>query len=478
MSIRMLEQRELLSAMHLVWEVFAENTAPLYSPEGVAEFQRFIKIDHITELYNRREMYFWGAYEGTELRGVGAMYQNGHISLLDVKTVYHHQGIGRALFEAMKQFSTKNLGLTRLTVNSAPNAVDLYRSFGFYMNAQEQIQNGIRFVPMDYVISSTDIKQYNKKSHTGLIIGIVVAAVILLTIVAAIIFRYFVNFVNDRYDSYTYGDGWNDDSWDDDYDYYGDDDDYTYEEEDNSGIESIPVYEAADLSYTIETEDYFEEEYGTQVQMCMDIEYPQLNGLDSEHADEINQILKDCAMEMANTLYLNPSEEFKGYLLEQQYAYIGSQVRYKVTYMTEDIICVVFQDDYFTGTTSDRYYDLRTKTINLKEGTVYEIKDIVNLDDDFMDAWYTSMKAEAPYVTVTDLISLDDFKKVFEGEYEGDEYASAFFLKDGGLEIGLSYHYSDEENASVGWMTAPFTWDEIASYKTNSGMWKIVGSND
>lgn len=474
MNIRMLEQRDLLSAMHLVWEVFAENTAPLYSPEGVAEFQRFIKIDRINELYSRREMYFWGAYEGTELRGVGAMYQNGHISLLDVKTAYHHQGIGRALFEAMKQFSTKNLGLTRLTVHSAPNAVDLYQSFGFYMNAQEQIKNGIRFVPMDYVISSSDIKQYNKKNHTGLIIGIIVAAVIIIIIVAAFVFRALANVANNRIDSYSYGDG-NDDSLYDDYDYYEDEDDYT-SEEDNSGIESIPVYEAGDLSYTIESKDYFEEEYGTQVWMCMDIEYPQLSGLDSEHADEINQILEDCAMEMANTLYLSPSEEFKGYLLEQEYAYIGSQVRYKVTYMTKDIICVVFQDNYVAGTTNDQYYDLRTKTINLKEGTVYEIKDIVNLDDDFMDAWYDSMKAEAPDVALTDSLSLDEFKKVFEDKYEGEEYANAFFLKDGGLEIGLSYH--DEENGSVGWMTAPFTWDEIKTYKTDSSMWKIVGSND
>ena len=47
MEIRILNQQEILPALHLVWEVFAEETAPRYTPEGVAEFQKFIKYENL-----------------------------------------------------------------------------------------------------------------------------------------------------------------------------------------------------------------------------------------------------------------------------------------------------------------------------------------------------------------------------------------------------------------------------------------------
>ena len=474
MNIRMLEQRELLSAMHLVWDVFVENTAPLYSSEGVAEFQKFIKIEQITDLYNRREMFFWGAFEGDELQGVSAMYKSGHISLLDVRTAYQNQGIGRALFETMKQFCAQSLGLMRMTVNSAPNAVERYRSFGFQVNAHEQIQNGIRYVPMDFLISPADVRRPNKKSQTGLVIGITVVVVVILIIAAVLFYRSVMNVISNQRIQNQWEENY-DNSWDDSYG----DDSYDYgDEAENSGIESIPAYEAADLSYTIESNEYYEDNDGSSAQMCMDVEYPQIDGLDSKQSDKINQILKECAMETADALYLNPTDEVKGYLLEQESVYIGSKVRYKVTYLSEDIISVVFEDHYFWGSRYAEFCDLRTRTINLKDGTIYEIKDIVTLDDDFMDAWYTSMKEEAPDIEVTDLLSLDTFKQVFEGEFVENRYSNAFFLKDGGLEIGLSYHHGDDGQIARGWMTAPFTWDEIAPYKTDNGMWKIVKSND
>ena len=42
MDIRILNEQEILPALHLVWEVFAADTAPQYTPEGVGDFQYFI----------------------------------------------------------------------------------------------------------------------------------------------------------------------------------------------------------------------------------------------------------------------------------------------------------------------------------------------------------------------------------------------------------------------------------------------------
>lgn len=47
MDIRILNEQEILPALHLVWEVFAADTAPQYTPEGVGEFQNFIKYEQI-----------------------------------------------------------------------------------------------------------------------------------------------------------------------------------------------------------------------------------------------------------------------------------------------------------------------------------------------------------------------------------------------------------------------------------------------
>ncbi len=56
MDVRILQQHEILPALHLVWEVFAEDVAPAYTPEGVAQFQEFIKYDNISRTCTRREI--------------------------------------------------------------------------------------------------------------------------------------------------------------------------------------------------------------------------------------------------------------------------------------------------------------------------------------------------------------------------------------------------------------------------------------
>ena len=56
MDVRILQQHEILPALHLVWEVFAEDVAPAYTPEGVARFQEFIKYDNIRDMYRRERL--------------------------------------------------------------------------------------------------------------------------------------------------------------------------------------------------------------------------------------------------------------------------------------------------------------------------------------------------------------------------------------------------------------------------------------
>lgn len=54
------------------------------------------------------------------------------------------QGIGRKLFEAVIQNSTRDA----ITVNSSPYAIEVYKHLGFSVMQEEQITDGIRYTSM------------------------------------------------------------------------------------------------------------------------------------------------------------------------------------------------------------------------------------------------------------------------------------------------------------------------------------------
>jgi len=147
-----MRSEEIAPAMELVWRVFCEFEAPLYEPEGTAEFRNFIRPENITHKTDMREMRLWGAFLDGTLRGVLAERGVGHISLLFVQREFHRQGISRALFEYYAQFC-RQAGIRRITVNSSPYAVEIYRRLGFAETNTEQTQNGIRFTPMAYILT-------------------------------------------------------------------------------------------------------------------------------------------------------------------------------------------------------------------------------------------------------------------------------------------------------------------------------------
>lgn len=140
MDICILEKSELAIALDLVWEVFQAYEEPDYSEQGVREFRSAISDPEFIE-----ELTMYGAYESGQLAGVLATRSSGtHIALFFVKGAYHRQGIGRALF---KRAATDMSGAT-MTVNSSPYAAPVYRKLGFRELGQEQVVNGMRFIPM------------------------------------------------------------------------------------------------------------------------------------------------------------------------------------------------------------------------------------------------------------------------------------------------------------------------------------------
>ena len=144
-SIKPIAAPNAAEAINLVWRVFCEFEAPEYSEDGVVEFRRF--LDGIP---SNRELHMKGCWVGETLAGVMAMRPPCHISLLFVDKSYHRQGIARSLWKAILADDAIISGYSEATVNSSPYAVAVYKCLGFTPTDEEQIVNGIRFVPMKY----------------------------------------------------------------------------------------------------------------------------------------------------------------------------------------------------------------------------------------------------------------------------------------------------------------------------------------
>ncbi len=482
MVVQMLRRQEILEALHLMWDVFSSEIAPQYAPEGVESFRQFIKYENIDLLADRGELTFFGAWEGSLLCGAGAVNRKGHVALLFVKKERQRQGIGRLLFQEMSRFASRELAAGRITANVAPNAVEAYRSYGMRDAAPMQWENGVCFVPMEMPVSpgAAKVKKLDSRK-TLLIAGVSAGCLILLVLLSVMIYREMQASVQ-----WIFGEGRATQEWgspetvdpeagDNGGGYGGD----TYEDDGETGIDAIPTYMEPGLAYEITEDSYSlssDDAQTTMTTIYFEVPYPQIKGLEGDVETKVNEILKECAMETVDRLYLNPDEAVKEKVLGEEYPVLASEVSYKITYLSENIMSVAFQDLYCEGSDESFNVALRTRNINLKDGTVYAVKDIVNLDGAFIDDWLEGMRSEAQSGDILSELDEKEMKEVLSGSGQSDVYAENFFLDSEGIEIGLSFNYEegDPNDLGFGWVTAPFSWEEIENYKTDSDFWGLV----
>lgn len=141
MRIRRIDQ-EREAALRLVWEVFLQYEAPIYPQEGIESFRSFLGDRKTLDTLE-----FFGAFCGGQLRGVLAASDHcSHICLLFVDARYHRQGIGKSLWQYMRERGTGRC----VTVNASPYGVAFYRKMGFRDTDTQQCRDGIRYTPMQY----------------------------------------------------------------------------------------------------------------------------------------------------------------------------------------------------------------------------------------------------------------------------------------------------------------------------------------
>lgn len=476
MFVRPLNPDEVLSALHLIWEVYASDVAPLQNPEAVAGFRELIRYEHIMPRIQNKEVILFGAWERTELCGVGGINNRGNVLFLYVRKEWMRKGVARQLMQEMYQFCAQVLVITRMTVRAVPASVTAFNHLGFREVAPVQNVGAEIFVPMELLIAPGSIPAKKPKKRIALIIvGICLLIALLICMVvkeAASIVQESDTYAEDQENPL--GDYGNGDSGE--YDFgMGD----GSETEQQSGLDQIPEYEAEDLPFEVKDETYnYSPENQASVTQQFEIYYPQLDGMENQDIQaKVNDELKNCAMETVDRIYENPDNEIRNRVLEAESPVIADFVKYKVTYLTQDYICVAYEDYSYEGNSEYSYVGLRTKNINLKDGTVYDVKDIVNTDKTFVNKWLKEMQSEADDKSLLADQNTDSLAKVLSGEdTQNGTFTPVFFMDKDGIEIGLSFHYDKEdENApDYGWVTAPFQLNDLKDSKTDSTFWDLV----
>ena len=135
--------------MHLVWKTFLIYEAPVYSPEGVRSFGKFITDSTLKRMFELGEYRMLVAIHENEIAGMITLRDKNHISLLFVDEKYHFLGVGRSLVSRLCRYLRDEAGFRHLTVNASPYSVGFYHRIGFRDTGPEALSDGISYTPME-----------------------------------------------------------------------------------------------------------------------------------------------------------------------------------------------------------------------------------------------------------------------------------------------------------------------------------------
>lgn len=230
------------------------------------------------------------------------------------------------------------------------------------------------------------------------------------------------------------------------------------------------IYVADQLSYTVtaqhievpnQRKDGFEE---------YDVSYPVITYADGRDATGVNEILRNAACAQMDTMYPEPQEEYL--YLDEDYPYLACYVDYEITYMSDEILCVAFQDHYFNGSMWGEFCDLRTRVINLATAERYEVEDVLRSDDTFAQAYYEKICEKSDSFNDAPAFTAQMAGQTMDGEILDGRYYSNYVLCKNDIYVDLTYHYYDEGLIMHGWVSTPWTLEELEAYRTDSDLWE------
>lgn len=156
MDIKLISETEIDQALELILRVFMEFEAPVYSREGVDSFVKdVIRNDNFRNGCITGKFKMYGAFDGEKIVAVMTMRKVSHIMLAFVDRDYQRQGIGKMLFEHIRNdLRSCSDSISDITVNASPYGIPFYTSLGFEIISEEQEKYGIKSIPMSYKLKT------------------------------------------------------------------------------------------------------------------------------------------------------------------------------------------------------------------------------------------------------------------------------------------------------------------------------------
>lgn len=156
-KIRQIKKGEETKIFKLVKPIFDKFVAPTFSSEGIQEFLKIIKTEAVKDRIKEgnRKILFAEEIKSGKIIGILEFKNFNHISIFFVKSKYQGLGIGNSLLSrCMSICKRNNKDLKKITVHSSPNAVEIYKKFGFKKIGKGEVRqhNGIKFVSMKLII--------------------------------------------------------------------------------------------------------------------------------------------------------------------------------------------------------------------------------------------------------------------------------------------------------------------------------------
>ena len=159
LEYRPMKRGEEAEVSDLVLRVFDEFVAPQFSQEGLQEFRNYAD-PHLFLLRSRWNHFVLLADTQKEIAGMIEMRCDGHVALFFVDRRFQERGVGGELLRrALEICRRKNPEVSKVTVNSSPNAVVAYERLGFCRAGPERTEDQVRFVPMVLDLLDTNLSR-------------------------------------------------------------------------------------------------------------------------------------------------------------------------------------------------------------------------------------------------------------------------------------------------------------------------------
>jgi ribosomal protein S18 acetylase RimI-like enzyme len=138
----------------VVEKSFDACVAPDYDQQGRDLFVRIVTADYLRSLPHRQGFTLVAKLD-RRIVGMCAFRDGHHVTLFFVLPEFQGQGIGKKLFDSAVERVQRNLPeVIKLEVHSSPVAVPVYQALGFAATGPETVEDGIRYLPMERLLSA------------------------------------------------------------------------------------------------------------------------------------------------------------------------------------------------------------------------------------------------------------------------------------------------------------------------------------